>query len=165
MFSTATHLKNIHLNFPSEILPKGYPFESLPGTWRLGKYVVVCVHIFLAANMSEKHKKISPYPLVSARISRDDYDVFQKKVDTACLTKSAYLRRAIINNETAIIITKKITADHREMIRYFRATSNNLNQIAHRCNLDNQRGILSEKNYLAILHALENIEHYLAQVI
>jgi hypothetical protein len=98
---------------------------------------------------------------ISFRLTTSEHNVFMQKVIASGLTSSDFFRDAVLKNKTTINAVAHLTDEGRELIRYFRAASNNINQIARRCNLDNKKGILNETSYKTLLQSLQRIESML----
>ncbi len=95
---------------------------------------------------------------ISFRLTVPEHNAYMQKVLASGLTSSDFFRDAVLKNRTTINAVAHLTDEKRELIRYFRATSNNINQIARRCNLDNKKGILNDTSYTTLLQSLQRIE-------
>jgi phosphotransferase system IIB component len=102
-------------------------------------------------------------PQVSFRMTESEHTIFMKKVTESGLRSSDFIRNVVLKNKTTIQAVVGMSDDKRELVRYFRAASNNLNQLAKRCNQDNQKGTLSDASYKLLLKSLLMIETYLKQ--
>ena len=102
---------------------------------------------------------------VSFRLTATDHAAYQEKVIASGLSPSNFFRDVVLKNKTRIYAAAQLNDNQKELIRYFRAASNNMNQLAKRCNIDNKRGILTDKSYIALLESLQTIERYLRQAI
>jgi hypothetical protein len=99
--------------------------------------------------------------VISLRLSEADHVVWNEKVDASGLTASAFFREAILANQTQIIARAKSSADKTRLLYLFNKTSNNMNQLAHRANVEYRAGILSESTYARILAELAEIRRVL----
>jgi hypothetical protein len=81
---------------------------------------------------------------ISFRLTTSEHNAYMQKVLASGLTSSIFFRDAVLKNRTTINAAAHMTDEKRELIRYFRATSNNINQIAKRCHMDNKKGILND---------------------
>lgn len=102
---------------------------------------------------------------ISVRLSAADRAAYDAKVAASGLNQAEFFRDVVLKNKTKITALPKINDDKRRLLRYFQSTSNNMNQLARRANIDNQNGSLSDGTYLAILRALRQIEAALTQVL
>lgn len=87
--------------------------------------------------------------------------------DAACAGRSDtdYLRLLIENRNGVVTINAlppKMSPDHRENIRYFKATSNNMNQLAKRAHESSHAGTLNDAIYVNFLESLQGIEMLLS---
>lgn len=92
---------------------------------------------------------------IGFRIPNDDYDIFSKKAKDANMSLTDFFKKAILNNK-AVVIGKKapMHKDKQRLLYLYNKTSNNFNQIAHKLNSDNQKGIVTESTYSSILNEL-----------
>ena len=97
------------------------------------------------------------------RIADSEYAAYLKKVLASGLSSSDFFRDVVLRNKTTIHAVAHISDDQRELLRYFRAASNNLNQIAKLCHIENKKGALNDASYLNLLRSLQSIETCLKQ--
>ena len=100
---------------------------------------------------------------VSIRLSEADFHSWNQKVSDSGLSASAFFRRAIIENRTWVKAKVTISVDKKRLIYLFNKSSNNINQLAHRANLDNLKGLVSDITYVSILKSLIDIQCMLKQ--
>lgn len=96
------------------------------------------------------------------RLPADELARRQAEANAANISTNELLARIICEGNVQIFARPKLNPADRELLRYFRAASNNLNQIARRANIDHQAGTLNDAIYGEILVALQIIERYLA---
>lgn len=117
----------------------------------------------------EKVKRIPLPRLFSFRLSDDDGKKWDEKIARSGMLISPFIRMAVIENATVVngdLIrkTKKtvratvsIDPDIRRRNFLLAQTSNNINQLAHRLNLDSKSDLVTPATYLAILQELKSI--------
>lgn len=115
--------------------------------------------------MSSRKEKEALSKPVAFRLPASAYSEFKQKVEASGLSASEFFRQAILKNKTNIVARQTLTEDYRALTRYYRATSNNMNQIAYRANLDNLHRRLNDKAYVQILEELRAIERQLAEAL
>lgn len=84
---------------------------------------------------------------VSFRLPEKNHLDFSQKAAQADMTLTDFLKEAIINNKSIVMKREKEDKDKQHLLFLFSKTSNNLNQLAHRAHIDNQRGVLSMRHY------------------
>jgi hypothetical protein len=97
------------------------------------------------------------------RIAPSEHSTYLEKVTASGLSSSDFFRDVVLRNKTKIHAVVRMNDDQFELIRYFRAASNNLNQLAKLCHIDNRKGALSDTSYLNLLRSLQSIESWLRQ--
>lgn len=86
----------------------------------------------------------------------------QAEADAARISTNELLVHLIREGNVRIFAQPKLNPADRKLVRYFRAASNNLNQIARRAHIDHQNGTLNDVTYGEILSCLQIVERYLA---
>ena len=102
-----------------------------------------------------------PSKPVSFRLPESVYLEYEKKCADAGMSLSDFFRDCVLTNRTQIVARPKASPDRRRLLYLFNKTSNNMNQLAHRANADNQAGKVSPATYEAILDNLELLARYL----
>ena len=100
---------------------------------------------------------------VSFRIPEDVHEDFSQKATEADMSLTDFFKEAIINNKTIVMTRVRKDKDKQHLLFLFSKTSNNLNQLAHRAHIDNQRGVLSERHYQQLTAQLSAIRFELQQ--
>lgn len=94
--------------------------------------------------------------IVSTRLQGQDYQEFISEFQKSGLSRSEYLRKAVLRRETTIIAVEKKTDDtQRQKVFLMKKSSNNLNQLAHQANTAFLAGKISEVLYKEVLSALD----------
>lgn len=94
--------------------------------------------------------------IVSTRLQGQDYQEFITEFQKSGLSRSEYLRKAVLRRETTIVAVEKKTGDdQRQKIFLMKKSSNNLNQLAHQANAAHKSGKISEALYKEILSSLD----------
>ena len=117
-----------------------------------------------------KNKKLKNQ--LSFRVDDDAYTMWLSKIAASNLSRSDFFREAILNNQSTIIQSdkpKKATRlalpkpstvtnlAEKKVLFLLAQLSNNINQIAHRCNSDYKSGLISAATYTEILDQLTAI--------
>lgn len=98
---------------------------------------------------------------VSVALTETDYLAWLAKVQASGLTRSEFFRECVLANRTQVVARPKATADKTRLLYLANKASNNINQLAHRANADNQAGLASESTYQFILGELQTLNHLL----
>ena len=94
--------------------------------------------------------------IISTRLQGQDYEEFISEFKKSGLSRSEYLRKAVLRRETTIVAVEKKTDDsQRQKVFLMKKSSNNLNQLAHQANTAFITGKINEALYKEILSALD----------
>ncbi|XPJ79411.1 plasmid mobilization protein [Klebsiella pneumoniae] len=101
-------------------------------------------------------------PTVAFRVTADELAQLQAKARAARMSRSRYLRLAVLGNTTTIVAAPPRPAkiDDRAL-KHFNLAFANLNQIARRLNIDHQLDRVDADTYADVRDALSAIETYL----
>ncbi|QZN96692.1 plasmid mobilization protein [Symbiopectobacterium purcellii] len=102
--------------------------------------------------------------IISVRLTDDEYQPFKDLLEHTEIGKSEFFRALILNRIASLPSKPKVTTDYKRCLFYLAKTSNNFNQIAHRLNTDNAKGIISETLYKKLLNALIGIRETLQDI-
>lgn len=102
---------------------------------------------------------------IAIRLSASDRAVYDAKVAASGMNQAEFFRDVVLKNKTRITALPVMDNDKRKLLRYFQSTSNNMNQLAKRANLENKKGSLSDETYVEVLKSLRQIELMLKQVL
>ncbi len=94
-----------------------------------------------------KSKKTSADKLsksVAFRLTEADFVKYKNKFSASGLSQSKFFRQHVLNNTTRVV-SKSLTASRAVLL--LSKASNNLNQLAHRANLENKVGKLSDETF------------------
>lgn len=95
--------------------------------------------------------------VISIRLTDEEYQPFKELLEHTDIGKSEFFRAIILNRVKELPSKPKVTYDYKRCLFYLSKTSNNLNQIAHRLNLDHNKGIISSSLYERALNTLIGI--------
>jgi len=98
---------------------------------------------------------------VAFRLSAHDYAAYKAKVEASGSTPSEFFRDCVLTNRTEIIARSVLTDERRQVLFLLSKASNNINQLAHRANADQQAGIIGDRTYSEILDSLNHLSGYL----
>ncbi|WP_172119025.1 plasmid mobilization protein [Halomonas hibernica] len=117
--------------------------------------------------MSRKKKSDTPRLTnpVAFRLTEADHAAYIEKVEASGMKPSEFFRECVLTNRTQVVARQKNSADKQRLIYLFNKTSNNINQLAHRANVDFNAGTISEATYSGILNELELMGRYMKAVI
>lgn len=133
-------------------VPKGVPFETPNDLSR--SYSVLRT---LRAKMKKTNKSVH----VTFRLTEDEYAPFAKAIAQLDISKSEFFRMLTLNRIENYQPDYRQQPDYKRCLFLMNKTSNNLNQIAHRLNLDHNKGIISSSLYERALNTLINIRDLL----
>lgn len=97
------------------------------------------------------------------RLTAADAAALQEKVALSGLTMSEFLRQAIVQNKTKIVVHKP-TADAARILYLLNKESNNVNQIARQLHAARLSGKVSEQTYKHALAQLAEINERAAEI-
>ncbi|ENO8530949.1 plasmid mobilization relaxosome protein MobC [Escherichia coli] len=98
---------------------------------------------------------------VTFRLTEDEYAPFAKAIEQLDMSKSEFFRMLSLNQIEGYKPDYRQQPDYKRCLFYLQKTSNNINQIAHRLNTDNAKGIISDTLYKKLLNALIGIRNIL----
>lgn len=107
--------------------------------------------------MSRPLKEENPLEcIIATRLQGADYQQFMSDFKTSGLSRSEYLRQAVVQRKTTIVaVDKKVSEDDRYKVFLLKKASNNANQLAHQANAAHQAGKISEGLYKEVLSNLD----------
>ena len=106
------------------------------------------------ASMAEEEKKSRT---ISFRVVDAVYDEFAQQCRTSNISKSELFRDYITKNKVQVIARPAPSRDAKRAVFLLQKASNNINQLAHRANVENQAGRLSDQTFLDINTQLTKI--------
>lgn len=98
---------------------------------------------------------------VACRLPENEYDALLQKSKAASLSLSAYLRRAVIGNETVIQAAPRLNHADCRLLSLYAALGNNMNQVARRLHYDHLNGRVTDQTYQAVLEQLHLLNRVL----
>jgi len=98
---------------------------------------------------------------ISFRVNRKDFDDFEGKRLAAGASKSAFYRDHVARNTTRVIAAPIPTSDAKRAVFLLQKASNNLNQLAHRANVANRSGQITDATFEGLLDQLHQINQFL----
>ncbi|MET3109266.1 hypothetical protein AAKU67_004357 [Oxalobacteraceae bacterium GrIS 2.11] len=94
---------------------------------------------------------------VAFRLTELDFNIYQKKFMASGLKQSEFFRRHVLTNSTTIAAPSRTAA---RAVLLLSKVSNNINQLAHRANIDNRSGKLNDIVFQQILSQLTLLNDY-----
>ncbi len=102
---------------------------------------------------------------VSFRLTAADHAAYLAKVESSGLKPSAFFRDVVLTNKTQIVARAKASPERGRLVYLMNKASNNINQLAHRANVDHLAGLVSEATYIRILAELQALGHYMKSAV
>ncbi|EFI4715972.1 plasmid mobilization relaxosome protein MobC [Salmonella enterica] len=99
--------------------------------------------------------------VISIRLTDEEYQPFKELLEHTDISKSEFFRALILNRVSELPSKPKVTDDYKRCLFFLSKTSNNVNQIAHRLNLDHNKGIISSSLYEKTLNTLIGIREFI----
>ena len=99
--------------------------------------------------------------VVSFRLAEADRAAYLAKVKESGLSQSEFFRTCVLQNRTQVVARPKATVETKQVLYIVNKAGNNLNQLAHRTNLDHLVGKVDHHTYADILYQLDRIARYL----
>jgi hypothetical protein len=115
--------------------------------------------------MTKKHTKENKEIVVTFRLSQSEFSPYEKLIKDSGLKKSRVMREVFIAKSGKTSLPKTQTKDSKRLLFLANKTSNNINQLARKLNMDYNNGIVNEKTYTLLLNNLINIERSLFSAI
>ncbi len=94
---------------------------------------------------------------VSTRLTDDQWQIFNEKVERSGMSPSVFLRECILTNRTQIVARPPATVERQRIMYVINKTGNNLNQLVHVANTARVAGQLTESTFVALVDELELI--------
>jgi len=94
---------------------------------------------------------------VAFRLTELDFNNYQKKFMASGLRQSEFFRRHVLTNSTTVVAPSRTAA---RAILLLSKASNNINQLAHRANIENRFGKLNDTVFQQILSQLALLNDY-----
>lgn len=98
---------------------------------------------------------------VSTRLTDDQWQIFNEKVERSGMSPSVFLRECILTNRTQIVARPPASVERQRIMYVINKTGNNLNQLVHVANTARVAGQLSESTFVALVDELELITQLL----
>lgn len=107
---------------------------------------------------------------IAVRMTEKEHAEFISKARAARKSTTDFLLAAVENTQVVVPASQSASPERDQelmlkALRYLNATSNNINQIAHRLHTDHLGGAVTERTYLAILENLSYIQQYMKQAV
>lgn len=96
--------------------------------------------------------------VVTFRLSQSEFAPYKKLIKESGLKKSRVMREVFIAKSDKAVLPKQKSVDSKRLVFLANKTSNNINQLARKLNVDYLQGIVNEKTYTTLLNNLINIE-------
>lgn len=102
-------------------------------------------------------------PTIAFRLRTDDFRAYKKKVAASGMSQSEFFRLHVLGNTTQVIARPVASPDAKRAVFLLHKASNNLNQLAHRANVEHIAGKLSETSFLAIIDQLKHLNKFMLE--
>jgi len=100
--------------------------------------------------------------VISVRLTEEEFEPFKKILESTEISKSEFFRLVLLNRIADLPSKPKVTTDYKHCLFYFNKTSNNLNQIAKRINIDAKNGSVTDATYRRFMNTLISISNLLS---
>lgn len=114
---------------------------------------------------AEYDAKVGLTKVVSLRLADDDHAAYMAKVKASGMGRSAFFRECVLGNKTQVVARPKPSVDKTRLVYLVNKASNNINQLAHRANVDHLAGVVSESTYARILRELQTLAQFMKAAI
>jgi len=99
--------------------------------------------------------------IVNFRLTHADHAAYLEKVKASGMKPSVFFRDCVLTNRTQVVARPVANPDKTRLLFLANKASNNINQLAHRANLEHQAGTIGEATYSAILFELQALNQFL----
>lgn len=100
--------------------------------------------------------------IISVRLTDEEYAPFKEILEATEISKSEFFRLVMLNRLNDLPSKPKTTQDYKKCLFYLNKTSNNINQIAKRINIDSKSGVVNDNTYNRFVNALLSISNSLS---
>lgn len=100
--------------------------------------------------------------VISVRLTEEEYEPFKKILESTEISKSQFFRLVLLDRLSDLPSKPKVTTDYKKCLFYFNKTSNNINQIARRINIDAKEGGVTDATYRRFMNTLISISNLLS---
>lgn len=102
-------------------------------------------------------------PTIAFRLRSDDFHAYKKKVSASGVSQSEFFRLHVLGNTTQVVARPVASPDAKRAVFLLHKASNNLNQLAHRANVEHLAGTLSERSFVAIIDQLRQLNAFMLE--
>lgn len=102
-------------------------------------------------------------PTIAFRLRSDDFHAYKRKVSASGMSQSEFFRLHVLGNTTQVIARPVASSDAKRAVFLLHKASNNLNQLAHRANVEHLAGKLSERSFVAIIDQLRQLNTFMLE--
>lgn len=101
--------------------------------------------------------------VITARISRDEYQTIEPLINNSGLTKSAFIKKTLLSNSSKIVINNnnELTLINKNLLTQINKIGNNLNQLTKLLNTKQKQGVLTRDELLSALNEINGISNFL----
>lgn len=102
-------------------------------------------------------------PTIAFRLRTNDFHAYKKKVAASGMSQSEFFRLHVLGNTTQVLARPVASPDAKRAVFLLHKASNNLNQLAHRANVEHVAGKLSESSFLSIIGQLKQLNEFMLE--
>lgn len=101
--------------------------------------------------------------VITARITNDEYNKLSPLIYKSGLTRSAFIKRLLLDNSSKIIINNnnELILAQKNTLTQINKIGNNLNQLTKLLNIKEKEKILTKDELLSALDTINNISNFL----
>lgn len=108
--------------------------------------------------MTKKISKSNLEVVVTFRMSAEEFAPYKKLIEDSGMSKSSVMRNVFISKSENATLPKQPNKDTKRIVFLANKTSNNVNQLARKLNIDSLKGKVNKSTYSLMLNNLINIE-------
>lgn len=115
----------------------------------------------MARPIKSEEEKLGP--TIAFRLKNGDFNAYKIKVSASGLSQSEFFRLHVLGNTTQVTALPVASSDAKRAVFLLHKASNNLNQLAHRANVEHMAGKLSEGSFAAIIDQLRQLNEFMLE--
>lgn len=102
---------------------------------------------------------------ISFRLTPTEFLPYKRILEITDLNKTDFFRSVFLSKQYSFTVKENKPIEYKKLLFLVSKSSNNINQIAHRLNLDSNKGIITQHSYNIALNRLKVIEDQLRRLL
>lgn len=119
----------------------------------------------MTKNKTVKTLKENKDEVVTFRLSENQFKPFKVLIEKSGFKKGKVIREILLSKSKTASLPKSQSKENKRLVFLANKTSNNINQLARKLNIDYKDGIVTEATYKTLLNNLINIEKSFSKAI